>query len=143
MGPLPVKVSHPVEAEVHEYQEFTGRFAAVETVDLRARVSGYLDEIHFKPGATVKKGDLLFTIDQRPYRAALASAAAEIKRAEAAFGLAKADFARAKRLVATKAISAEVRSRPTDAHWGAHASERQPVGGGSTLGAWLTSVRRR
>ena len=107
MGPLPVKVSYPVEAEVHEYQEFTGRFAAVETVDLRARVSGYLDKIHFKPGAPVKKGDLLFTIDQRPYRAALASAEAEIKRAEAAFGLAKADFARAKRLVATKAISAE------------------------------------
>lgn len=107
MGPLPVKVSQPVEAEVQEYQEFTGRFASVETVDLRARVSGYLDEIHFKPGATVKKGDLLFTIDQRPYRAALASAEAEVERSEAALGLAKADFARAKRLVDTKAISAE------------------------------------
>ena len=69
--PPPVSVAKPVVKEIVERDDFIGRFDAVDTVDLRARVSGYLDRVHFADGALVKKGDLLFTIDQRPYRDAL------------------------------------------------------------------------
>src|SRR5208283_5537874 len=66
-----VTVAHPVSSEVVEWNEYTGRLEAVKTVDVRARVSGYLDSIHFKEGTIVKKGDLLFVIDTSPYKAAL------------------------------------------------------------------------
>ena len=66
---LPVTVSHPVERDVTDYADFTGRTAAVDSVEVRAHVWGYLDKVNFKEGALVKKGDVLFEIDPRPYRA--------------------------------------------------------------------------
>src|SRR5438046_1570993 len=70
-GPTPVTVSYPVERDVTEYTDFTGRTAAVDSVEVRARVWGYLDKVNFKEGAMVQKGDVLFEIDPRIYRAAL------------------------------------------------------------------------
>jgi hypothetical protein len=72
--PPPVTVSHPLEKTITEWDEFTGQFQAVEFVAVRARVSGYLTEIHFTDGQWVKKGDLLFVIDPRPYQVRQGSA---------------------------------------------------------------------
>jgi len=69
--PVPVTVSYPVERDVTDYADFTGRTAAVDSVEVRARVSGYLDKVNFKEGALVNKDDKLFEIDPRPYRADL------------------------------------------------------------------------
>src|SRR5262245_16678989 len=69
--PPPLPVSHPIEKEVTDYAEFTGRTAAVDSVEVRAHVWGYLDKVLFKEGAMVQKGDVLFEIDPLPYRAAL------------------------------------------------------------------------
>ena len=70
-APTSVTVSRPVERDVTDYADFTGRMAAVDSVEVRARVSGYLDKVNFKEGALVKKDDKLFEIDPRPYRADL------------------------------------------------------------------------
>jgi RND family efflux transporter MFP subunit len=105
--PPTVSVMQPVAREVVEWDEYIGRLEAPETVEIRARVSGYLDKVHFKEGKEVKKGDLLFTIDPRPYQAEFDRADAEHQRAESQADLAKNDAERAKRLIATKAISEE------------------------------------
>jgi multidrug efflux pump subunit AcrA (membrane-fusion protein) len=73
-APPAVTVSQPIQRELVERDEFTGQFAAKEYVEIRARVSGYLTEIHFEDGQIVKEGDLLFVIDPRPYEATLAAA---------------------------------------------------------------------
>ncbi|MEM6973846.1 MAG: efflux RND transporter periplasmic adaptor subunit [Pseudomonadota bacterium] len=83
---------------VTEWDEFTGRFQAVDEVAIRARVSGYLDAVHFEAGQVVEKGDLLFTIDPRPFEAALAEAEARLAEAEAAAELADTELTRAERL---------------------------------------------
>src|SRR5262245_14911396 len=70
-APVQVPVSYPVEQSVTDYADFTGRTAAVDSVEVRARVWGYLDKVIFKEGALVKKGDVLFEIDPRTYQAAL------------------------------------------------------------------------
>src|SRR5882724_11274932 len=106
-APPVVTVVQPIAREVVEWDEYIGRLESPETVELRARVSGYLDKVHFKEGKEVKKGDLLFTIDPRPYRADYDHADAEHQRAINQTALAKNDFERAKRLIATKAISEE------------------------------------
>ena len=105
--PPVVSVVQPVAREVVEWDEYIGRLESPETVEVRARVSGYLDKVHFKEGKEVKKGDLLFTIDRRPYQAEFDRAEAEHQRAESQAELAKNDAERAKRLIATKAISEE------------------------------------
>src|SRR5215468_9419561 len=74
VAPMPVLVSYPVERYVTDYADFTARTAAVDSVEVRARVWGYLDRVNFKEGALVKAGDVLFEIDPRTYRAALAQA---------------------------------------------------------------------
>src|SRR5262245_39519367 len=79
----PVTVSHPVERDVTDYTDFTARTAAVDSVEVRARVWGYLDKVYFKEGALVKKGEVLFEIDPRPYQATLDLSLGEIKLAEA------------------------------------------------------------
>jgi RND family efflux transporter MFP subunit len=93
--PPAVTVSEPLQREVVEYAEYTGQFAAFEYVELRARVGGYLQSHHFEEGQIVKKGDLLFIIDPRPFEAALASARAELSQAEARVDHAKRQLARA------------------------------------------------
>src|SRR5262245_10363243 len=73
-SPTPVSVSHPLERDVTDYAEYTGRTAAVDSVEVRARVWGYLDKVNFKEGTLVKKGDVLFEIDPRTYQKILANA---------------------------------------------------------------------
>ena len=103
---LPVNVVTAVEKEVNEWDEFTGRLEAVESVEIRPRVSGYITEIHFEAGAIIKKGDLLYVIDPRPYQADFDRAAAEVERTQAQLKLAQIELDRAKDLRAKNTISA-------------------------------------
>ena len=106
--PVPnVKVAQPLTQDVTEWDDYTGRIEAVSSVDVRARVSGYLEKVNFKAGELVKKGDLLFQIDPKPFIAQLNFAEAELERAKAKNELAKNDLERAKRLFSGKAISEE------------------------------------
>jgi membrane fusion protein, multidrug efflux system len=105
--PPAVTVRQPVKQEVMEWNEYPGRLEAVDMVELRARVSGYLQSVHFQDGAEVKKGDLLFVIDARPYQAELDRAEAEMTLAETRLQLAVNDLDRAERLLKTRAISEE------------------------------------
>jgi membrane fusion protein, multidrug efflux system len=102
---LSVSVAHPRTKHITTWDEYSGRFVAVKSVEVRPRVSGFIDKVNFIDGAIVKVGDLLFTIDQRPFAIAVESAKAEIARAEAQVSLAAADVARAKPLLGTNAIS--------------------------------------
>src|SRR6266853_3935776 len=106
-APPVVSVVQPIARDVIEWDEYIGRLESPETVEIRARVSGYLDKVHFKEGKEVKKGDLLFTTDPRPYQEEYDRADAEHQRAISQSALAMNDFERAKRLIATKAISEE------------------------------------
>jgi len=92
--PPPVTVSAPLKKSVVDWLDYTGQFAAVDAVELKARVSGYLTEIRFTDGQMVKKGDVLFVIDPRPYEIAVASARAQVAQAEASVELAKKQLAR-------------------------------------------------
>lgn len=105
-GPPPVTTAKPVVKDIIEEDEFTGRFEAAETVELRARVSGYLDRVAFEDGQIVKEGDLLFVIDKRPYEAALTRAEAEVKAAQTRLEFARGDFDRYNRL-ATRGTASE------------------------------------
>jgi membrane fusion protein, multidrug efflux system len=96
--PPKVTVAQVVEKEITEWNEYIGRTDAVESVEVRARVSGYLTSVDFKPGSLVKKGDLLFTIDDRPYKADLARAEGQLQQARAQQKLAAAEFERVKEL---------------------------------------------
>ena len=104
---IPVSVSHPVERDVNDYADFTGRTAAVDSVELRARVWGYLDKVNFKEGAIVQKGDVLFEIDPRIYQAVLSQAEGSQAALQARLERLDADLARARRLVGTAAVSRE------------------------------------
>jgi membrane fusion protein, multidrug efflux system len=103
--PPVVLVSHPVQREVSDYYEYTGRTAAVEAVEVRARVSGYLVKVNFREGALVKKGDLLFQIDPRPFQAVLDQAKGQVAQWEAKLARAEADVARDERLLPKGAAS--------------------------------------
>lgn len=105
--PANVTVARPIVKRLVEWDEFTGRLAPVASVEVRARVSGYLESTHFIEGTEVKQGDLLFVIDQRRYEAELARATAELARAKAALELATSDEARSLKLVESRSISAE------------------------------------
>jgi multidrug efflux system membrane fusion protein len=106
--PVPnVKISQPVSQVVTEWDDYTGRIEAISSVDIRARVSGYLEKVNFIAGDQVKKGDLLFQIDPKSFVAQLNFAEAELERAKAKHELAKNDLGRAKRLFSAKAISEE------------------------------------
>ena len=102
-----VTVSQPINREVVEWEEYTGRLEAVESVEVRARVNGYLQSIHFKNGVTVKQGDLLFVIDPRPYQAELERAKAELALANARLERTSKDLGRAQVLVRSRAVSEE------------------------------------
>lgn len=97
--PPAVEVAQPVERPVIDYLEFTGTTRAVETVDLRARVNGYLEQVHFEDGARVEKGQLLFTLEQAPFRTMVDKAEAELKKAKASLQLAESELARQRTLV--------------------------------------------
>jgi RND family efflux transporter MFP subunit len=93
-APPTVTVSTPLQKEITEWDEFTGQFAAVDYVEVRARVSGYLTEIHFQDGQMVKQGDLLFVIDPRPYEATLALTQAQLAQGTAQVELAQRQLER-------------------------------------------------
>lgn len=101
-----VTVSHPIVQEVTDYEDFTGRLAAVESVEVRARVGGYLEKILFEPGAEVKKGDILFQIDPRPFQVELERAKAELARAEAQLKIQEVEVERLTELIKKQAASA-------------------------------------
>ena len=94
-----VTVAKPIVRDVIEDDEFVGRFEAVEDVTIRSRVGGYLDSIHFRDGSLIKRGDLLFTIDQRPFQTALTQAKAQLEVAGTSLDFADAQFKRAEKLV--------------------------------------------
>jgi multidrug efflux system membrane fusion protein len=105
---FPVTVATPLSKRIKTWDEYSGRFEAVARVELRPRVSGYIDQVNFKEGSTVKQGDLLFTLDKRPFEIAVEAAQAEVGRAKAQVDFAKADLERAAPLVESKALSEQV-----------------------------------
>ncbi len=104
-GPPPVSVAPVTKRVVQEFDEFTGRLEAIDTVDIRARVAGTLDKVHFREGQKVKKGEVLFTIDPRPFAMEAAKVEAQIAAARTQWGLAKSELARAEKLLPMQAIS--------------------------------------
>lgn len=105
-GPPPVKIASPKKQKLVEWDEYTGRFRATERVEIRSRVSGYLQEIRFKDGQKVVQGDTLFVIDQRPFQI-------ELERAEARFDLATKEYERTKGLRAASTASQQDLERRT------------------------------
>lgn len=105
--PPEVSVAEVLVQDVRYWDEFTGHVEAVETVELRPRVAGYIERINYTEGQLVDKGDVLFVIDQRPYQAELSRAEADLQRAEASAELARAEAARAEALAQSRAISRE------------------------------------
>ncbi len=103
--PPEVSIANPVKRKLIDRDEYVGRFVAVDAVEIRARVSGYLEKIHFTDGQLVKAGDLLFTIDQRPFQAALEQARADLARAKSQADLTAADLSRAETLLQQKTIA--------------------------------------
>src|SRR5580693_1282951 len=105
--PPQVSVAKVLERRVKDWDEFTGRMQAVETVEIRPRVSGYIDRVAFTEGGQVKRGDLLFVIDPRPYKAETDRAAADLKRYKTSLDLARIELARVQRLKDSGAVSQE------------------------------------
>ena len=97
--PPSVTVAHPVVREVTDYQDFTGHIEAAQTAEIRARASGNLDKVCFKPGMSVKKGDVLFEIDPRLYQAELDQAAGAVKQAQIRLDQRNKEFARFQELL--------------------------------------------
>jgi multidrug efflux system membrane fusion protein len=106
-APPAIAAAKVVSKPITEFDEFTGRFEAVERVEIRPRVSGYVAETHFQQGHEVKKGDILYVIDPRPYTATLKRAEAEVARAKTQLALAKSERERAIKLIEKRAISQE------------------------------------
>lgn len=103
--PPAVTVAKPVIRQVVDEDEYVGRFVAQNAVEIRARVSGYLEQVHFKDGAFVKQGDLLFTIDPRPFKNTLDQARANLEQARSNVVFAESDFGRAQLLAREKTIT--------------------------------------
>ena len=117
-----VTVAKPVQRSLVDYDEYVGRFIAVDSVEVRARVSGYLDQVHFQDGQIVKQGDLLFTVDKRPFQTSLDQAKANLSQARANLAFTEADLARAQQLVANKTITEQTFEQRTQAKRVAEAS---------------------
>ncbi len=106
-GAPEVTVGKAIARDITEWDEYVGRLVAIDDVELRARVSGYLENTHFKDGQIVEVGDLLFTIDPRPYQAQVDKAKAQVAQANASLALAQSNLKRAESLLKTNAIAAE------------------------------------
>ncbi len=116
-GPPPpaVTVAKPVQRTVIDQDEYVGRFAAVDSVEIRSRLSGYLSEIHFKDGQMVKQGDLLFTIDRRPFEIVLEQMRANLAQARANLAFTEADLTRGQSLLTNKTITEQAYDQRTQA----------------------------
>ncbi len=121
-APPTVTVAPPVQRTVVDYDEYVGRFVAVDSVEIRSRLSGYLQEIHFQDGQMVKKGDLLFTIDRRPFQIALEQMRANLAQARANLAFTVADLARGQQLLANKTITEQAYDQRVQAKTVAEAS---------------------
>jgi RND family efflux transporter MFP subunit len=121
-APPTVTVTNPAKRQVTDYDEYVGRFLAVDMVEVRARVSGYLDKVHFKDGQIVKQGDLLFTIDRRPFETSLAQVRATLAQARANLAFTESDLARASQLVRDRTITEQTFEQRTQAKRVAEAS---------------------
>jgi RND family efflux transporter MFP subunit len=106
--PPQVTISRPLAREVTEWDEYTGRFDAVDTIEVRARLAGFLTDVHFTDGQMVKKGDLLFSIDPRPFERALTTAKAELEQAKTKVDSTQKDVSRGRPLLDRKIISEKV-----------------------------------
>ena len=120
--PPAVTVANPVKRTIVDQDEYVGRFVAVDSVQVRARVSGYLDAIHFTDGQLVKKGDVLFTIDRRPFQITLDQARANLAQAKANLAFTENDLARGQQLVRDKTITEQTFDQRTMAKRVAEAS---------------------
>jgi RND family efflux transporter MFP subunit len=120
--PPQVTIAKPVSKMIADQDEYVGRFVAVESVEVRARVPGYLDAIHFQDGQLVKAGDLLFTIDRRPFQIALAQAQASLAQAKSTLAFAESDLARAQGLTVGAVITQQTFDQRTQAKRTAEAS---------------------
>src|ERR1700730_17578803 len=105
--PPQAAVAQVISKPVTEFEEFTGRFEAIDRVEIRPRVTAYISSVNFTEGSEVKKGDVLFVIDQRPYAAELKHAQAQLNQVKSAQALALSEKARATNLLAQHAISQE------------------------------------
>jgi RND family efflux transporter MFP subunit len=114
--PLPaVTVTNPVQRTVVDQDEYVGRFVAVNSVEIRSRLSGYLSEIHFQDGQLVKQGDLLFTVDRRPFEIALEQMRANLAQARANLAFAQSDLDRGQALLGNKTITEQAYDQRTQA----------------------------
>src|SRR5215468_2743408 len=120
--PPTVTVAKPAQRPVVDQDEYVGRFVAVNNVEVRARVSGYLDGIHFQDGQLVKQGDLLFTIDRRPFQNTLDQARANLELAQSNVRFTEADYARAQKLLKDHTISEQAYDQRAQAYRNAVAS---------------------
>ena len=126
--PPPVTVAQPVKRNVTEWDEFTGRFEAIEEVEVRARVGGFIDRVEFKDGAIVGAGDLLYIIDPRPFEAVALQAEGQLDDARAKGELAKRDLERALSLVQNSTVSEQAVDQRRQALQAARAAETQAQG---------------
>jgi RND family efflux transporter MFP subunit len=120
--PPKVTVAKPIKRTIVDQDEYVGRFVPVDVVEIRARVSGYLDQIHFTDGQIVKQGELLFTIDQRPYQNTLEQARANLETAKSNLAFTQSDLARGQQLVRERTISEQIYEQRSQAFRNAKAS---------------------
>jgi RND family efflux transporter MFP subunit len=120
--PPGVTVAKPIKRTVTDFDEYVGRFTAVNSVEVRARVSGYLDGVHFKDGQIVKQGDLLFTIDKRPFQNTLDQARANLVQAKSNLAFTESDFTRGQQLVRDKTITDQTFEQRSQAYRNAQAA---------------------
>ena len=121
-SPPKVTVAHPIKRTIVDQDEYVGRFVPVDVVEVRARVSGYLDRIHFSDGQIVKQGDLLFTIDKRPFQNTLDQARANLETAKSNVVFTQSDLARGQQLVRERTISEQIYEQRAQAFRNAQAS---------------------
>ncbi len=126
--PPPVTVAQPTKRTVTDWDEFTGRFEAMEEVQIRARVGGFVESIQFKDGDFVKPGDLLYVIDSRPFEAVALQADGQLADARAKAELARRELERALTLVTTSAVSESIVDQRRQTLQAAHAAEMQAEG---------------
>ena len=115
-APPTVTVAKPVQRTIVDRDEYVGRFVAVDSVEIRSRVSGYLDKVHFKDGEIVQQGALLFTIDKRPFENALAQARANLAQVKASLAFTETDLQRAQSLVRERTITEQLFDQRTQAN---------------------------
>src|SRR6185295_19739881 len=120
--PPKVTVAKPTQRTIVDQDEYVGRFVPVDVVEIRARVSGYLDKVHFTDGQIVKAGDLLFTIDKRPFQNTLDQARANLEVSRSNVIFTQADLARAQQLLRDRTISEQVYEQRAQAARNAQAS---------------------